>query len=63
MTPENITLTVGIISAISGLIGVIVGGIITIVSNYLLYQKREKTDMERDLRNRTIEIKRASPSA
>jgi hypothetical protein len=58
--PENITLTVGIISAISGLVGVIVGGIITAVSNYLLYQKREKTERKRDRRNRVIEIKRAS---
>jgi hypothetical protein len=60
MTPENITMTVGIISAISGLVGVIVGGIITAVSNYLLYQKREKTERKRDRHNRVIEIKRAS---
>jgi len=60
MTPENITLTVGIIAAIFGLVGVIVGGIITAVSNYLLYQKREKTERERDIRNRIIEIKRSS---
>lgn len=60
MTPENITMTVGIISAISGLVGVIVGGIITAISNYLLYQKREKTERERDRRNRVVEITRAS---
>jgi len=60
MTPENITMTVGIISAISGLVGVIVGGIITAVSNYLLYQKRENTERKRDRRKRVIEIKRAS---
>jgi hypothetical protein len=60
MMPENITLAVGIISAISGLVGVIVGGIITAVSNYLLYQKREKTERKRDRRKRVIEIKRAS---
>lgn len=60
MTPENITLTIGIISAISGLVGVIVGGIITAVSNYLLYQNREKTERKRDRRNCVIEIKRAS---
>lgn len=60
MTPENIALTVGIISAISGLVGVIVGGIITAGSNYLLYQKHEQTERERDSRNHTIEIRRAS---
>jgi hypothetical protein len=53
-------MTVGIISAISGLVGVILGGIITTVSNYLLYQKREKTERKRDRSNRSIEIKRAS---
>lgn len=60
MTPENITMIVGIISAISGLVGVIVGGIITAVSNFLLYQKREKTERKRDRRNRVVEITRAS---
>jgi hypothetical protein len=60
MAPENITLTVGIISAISGLVGVIVGGIITAGSNYLLYQKRVQTERERDSRNHAIEIRGTS---
>ncbi len=45
MTPENIALIVGTISAISGLVGVIIGGVITTYSNYLLYKKRVQTEM------------------
>ena len=60
MTPENIALIVGTISAISGLVGVIIGGVITTYSNYLLYKKRVQTEWERDSRNHAIEIRRAS---
>lgn len=61
MTPENIALVVvGIISALSGLVGVIIGGVITAGSNYLLYEKRVKRDREREKRNHAIEIRRAS---
>jgi len=48
-------MTVGIISAISGLVGVIVGGIITAVSNYLFTrstrrQRGRETDATASLR-------------
>ena len=52
MTPENITLIVGIVSAISGLVGVIIDGVITAGSNYLLYEKRVQTDRETQARHR-----------
>jgi len=60
MTLEKNAWTVGIISAIFGLVGVIVGGGITAGSNYLLYQKRVQTERERESRNHAIEVKRAS---
>lgn len=47
-------------SAIFGLIGVIVGGIITAGSNYLIESRRERAVMKRDSHNYTIEIKRAA---
>jgi hypothetical protein len=46
--------------AIFGLVGVLVGGIITSVSSYLLDRRRELVDRQRDSRNRAIELKRAA---
>jgi len=47
-------------AAIFGLVGVIVGGIITAGSNYLLDRRRERAVSQRDSRNYAIELKRAS---
>jgi len=49
-------------AAIFGLIGVIVGGIITAGSTYLLDRRRERTERERDKRNHALEVKRAARS-
>lgn len=49
-----------LIPALFGLLGVIVGGIITTASSYLLQRRGERTDNEREDRNRAIEIKRAA---
>jgi hypothetical protein len=46
--------------AFFGLLGVIVGGIITAGSNYLLDRRRERAINQRDNRNYAIEIKRAA---
>lgn len=46
--------------AIFGLVGVIVGGIITAGSSYLLDRRREQSDRQRDTHNRAIEVKRAA---
>jgi hypothetical protein len=46
--------------AIFGLVGVLVGGIITAGSSYLLDRRRERVDRQRDSRKRAIELKRAS---
>lgn len=46
--------------AIFGLLGVILGGIITAGSTYLLDRRRERADRERESRNHAIEIKRAA---
>lgn len=46
--------------AFFGLAGVIIGGIITAGSNYLLDRRRERATNQRDLRNQAIEIKRAA---
>ena len=46
--------------AIFGLLGVLVGGIITAGSSYLLDRRRERVERQRDRRNRAIELKRAS---
>lgn len=48
------------IPAAFGLLGVIVGGLITAVSSYYLDLRRERTTNERDSRNYAIEIKRAA---
>jgi len=42
------------------LVGVIVGGIITAGSNYLLDRRRERAASQRENRNYAIEIKRAA---
>lgn len=46
--------------AFFGLVGVIVGGILTAGSNYLLDRRRERAINQRDNRNYAIEIKRAA---
>ncbi len=46
--------------AIFGFVGVIVGGIITAGSSYLLDRRRERADRQRDTNNRAIEVKRAA---
>ena len=46
--------------AIIGLVGVLIGAIITAGSNYLVADRRERADRERESRNRAIEIRRAS---
>jgi hypothetical protein len=43
-----------------GLLGVIVGGLITAGSSYLLDERRSKREREREEQNRLIEIKRAA---
>lgn len=47
-------------AAIFGLVGVIVGGIITASSNYFLAVRRERADTDRDSRASAIEVKRAA---
>src|SRR5664280_1034399 len=47
-------------AAIFGLVGVIVGGIITAGSNYVLAVRRERADRDRDSRASAIEVKRAA---
>lgn len=47
-------------SAIFGLIGVIVGGIITAGSNYFLENRREKAVINRESQNYAIELRRAA---
>lgn len=49
-----------LIPALFGLLGVIVGGIITTGSSYLLQRRSERIDRERESRNLGIEIKRAA---
>jgi len=46
--------------AIFGLLGVILGGIITAGSTYLLDRRREQAEREREGRNHAIEIKQAA---
>jgi hypothetical protein len=46
--------------AIFGLLGVVVGGLITAGSSYLLDRRRERGDREREGRSHDIEIKRAA---
>lgn len=46
--------------AIFGLLGVLLGGIITAGSAYLLDRRRERADREREIRNHAIELKRAA---
>jgi hypothetical protein len=43
-----------------GLLGVIVGGVITAVSSYLLDERRSEREREREERDRSTEIKRAA---
>ena len=47
-------------AAIFGLVGVIVGGIITAGSNYVLAVRRERADRDRDSRASAIEVRRAA---
>jgi hypothetical protein len=47
-------------AAIFGLVGVIVGGIITAGSSFVLAVRRERADRERDSRALAIEVKRAA---
>jgi hypothetical protein len=49
-----------LIPALFGLLGVVIGGIITAGSNYLLDRRRERAAIQRDERNDVIEIKRAA---
>ena len=53
-------LTPNFLPAAFGLLGVVVGGLITAVSSYLLDEKRGEREREREERNRSIEIKRAA---
>jgi hypothetical protein len=46
--------------AIIGFVGVIVGAIIVAGSNYLIASRHERTDTQRENRNRAIEVKRGS---
>jgi len=43
-----------------GLLGVIVGGLITAISSFLLDERRSKRERKREERDRSIEIKRAA---
>ena len=43
-----------------GLLGVVIGGLITAVSSYLLEERRGKREQQREDRERSIEIKRAA---
>ena len=47
-------------AAIFGLVGVIIGGVITAGSNYLLERRRERAISQRESRNQAIEIRRAA---
>lgn len=49
-----------LIPALFGLLGVIIGGIITAGSNYFLDRRRERAAKEREERERAIEIERAA---
>lgn len=49
-----------VIPALFGLLGVIIGGIITAGANYLLDRRRELTANRRDERDHAIEVKRAA---
>jgi len=51
---------VNLTPAFFGLAGVIIGGIITAGSNYLLDRRRERAANQKDIRNLAIEIKRAA---
>lgn len=44
----------------ASLAGVIVGGLITTASNWVLAVRRERADAETDRRNRAIEVRRAA---
>lgn len=48
------------IFALVGLLGVILGGIITLVSNYVLEARRERAINEKESCNKVLEVKRAS---
>jgi hypothetical protein len=49
-----------LIPAFFGLLGVIIGGIITAGANYLLDRRRELAAKERDEHHRALEVKRAA---
>ena len=52
--------TTAITVALIGLVGVLVGGIITTGADWILAVRREKAGADRDRRNRAIEVKRAA---
>jgi hypothetical protein len=49
-----------LLTPIVGLVGVVIGGGITAISTYILDEKREQRQQERENRNATIEFKRAA---
>src|SRR5947208_2835144 len=53
-------LSPGFLPALYGLIGVIIGGLITAGSSYLLDRKREQRERDKEERDRMREVKRAA---
>ena len=49
-----------LVTALIGLVGVLIGGVISAGANYILAVRKERADEEKDRRNHQIEIKRAS---
>jgi len=58
MEPK-VALQVATIAALTGLIGVLVGAIITAATNWILASKRERLEERRENRSKAIELKRA----